>query len=169
MNTTRTNHLSMEELDLLLMQQPAPEAAAHAAACEHCAEELASMASLFSDFRSTSLAFSADQYKRTSAQSRRASLLPVQKHFAWRPVAAWSACAVVLAAIMVPLSHHTGLPQTPVAPAVTTASVEPPALSDEALLNHIQDDLTSTVPDAMAPLAPTAVPNQAQVQITPRN
>jgi hypothetical protein len=73
-----------------------------------------------------------------------------QPRFVWG-----GALAALLVAIVLPVAvHHPAVPATPVAetPAPAAVTVE---VSDDALLNSIQNDLSSSVPASLEPLAGT--------------
>ena len=144
------DHLTSRQLDCLLIGDTDNTATAHIATCETCAAEVATMRS--------SIAMLSDSLTGMSdhARLRRNLLAGMQGERLVTPARTWPrmistfalAGSVAILAAVVPLSHLMH-PPTPAAPVITqTHSVE----SDEALLNEIDQQLSTNVPEALAPL-----------------
>lgn len=117
----------------------------HEAECTECAAETEGVREVLDEFHTEHLA-GGDKpgafWTRQHAQIE--SRITRRNHFGRAAWAMASTAAVfALAAVMLVPPH---VPSAPKAAPVTTASV-----SDEALLQDIQQQTTSTVPDAMAP------------------
>lgn len=162
-------HLTHEQLcDVLLASSehtPEPRSAAVEAAEDHlrncllCSAELQNLRASISLFRRASHSYAGAVYARPAIN--KASLAPSPKYISH--VLYWAVAAVILVAIMIPLGLHRQ--PTPVAPQpVAAVTVTPQTTeSDEALLEGIAQDLSTSVPSPMQPLAdPTAGMASAQ-------
>jgi hypothetical protein len=132
----------------------------HLRACPLCAAELSSLQSSLTNFRAATTRFADQELARLKAsrpQTQFVSLMPQRKAPLARRPFLWACAAVLLVGattgILVPVAlHHQDR-------AVTTAAVSPaqeaaPAPeSDQALLEEVDDDLSSSVPSAMQPLS----------------
>ena len=146
-NVERNGHLTEEQLyELLEQPNVASEATLHLAACERCAGEFAAVRESLNGFRLAATGL---------AQAKFSPVLQVRGGFLSgmrRGMLAWpmglAAAGVVLAA-SVTMVHRTG-PSVP----VNTASVAAaPLESDEALLDSVDQDLSTSVPPSLEPLA----------------
>lgn len=144
-------HLNSEQLENLMCAAPDATLKLHVDNCTECAAELASLRTVLGDFR-TAATESARYHRAVAAVSA-----PRSRKV---PAAAWGlAMAALVAAVAVPFSvHHGGT--TTGAQVQTVADVQPDAarpgaaqLSDEALLSGVQDDLSASVPEPLAPLS----------------
>lgn len=165
-----TPHLTHEQLcDLLLsghsrdawiLSSPELDAARnHIQTCEACAEEFATLTASMQLFRSTANAWSSQQWSdRLLAQSN--TLKPVASGSRFgglfpRPLL-WAASAALAIAIAAPFALHrtdaadSGDASIGVQPAHGRSAV---MQSDEALLEEINQTLSSSVPSPMQPLA----------------
>jgi len=114
----------------------------HLQTCNQCVQELEQLAQVFTDLRTAST--------EMAAAHRRLAILPAPN----RSLSRWayaSAALIALAIAIVPIAlHHQHS---------TSQQAQQPAphiqqtISDEALLNNIQQDLSASVPAAMEPLA----------------
>jgi hypothetical protein len=157
-----TLHLTHEQLcDVILADSSLPQEGTsaivqdHLRACLHCSAELESLRTSLSLFRQASTAYAGQQFARSFLKV--GSMAPPQRYLT-QPLY-WAAAAVVLVAASFPLSlyrQHRPLP-------ATTAVVAPhSAESDEALLEDVDQTLSTDVPSPMEPLAdPTAVSTSA--------
>lgn len=167
-----TPHLTHEQLCDLLVIEPTPDLheagrldllEEHIRHCERCSAELASLNQSLIDFRSTTKAWASHEWSNQQASSR--SLHPVRPTRMLTLPALWAAAALVIAA-MLPFAPHHNAPLSPaprVATAVTQTTANP---SDEALLEEIDQTLSSSIPSPMQPLNdPTAgLNNQSNTQ-----
>lgn len=138
------NHLTTEQMDRLLGNPSARSESMHLQQCARCYEELRSLEQLFGALRVESAA--------VASQERARAVLPQR-----RPVRAWmlgtATAALVVTAIAVPVfTHHAPAPVAGSTQANTVRNTVEP-ISDEALLNSIQDDLSASEPAALRPLA----------------
>jgi len=131
----------------------------HLRACPSCASELNSLQSALFDFRVASTSFAAAELRglashpSPSQTTQRVLLLAkAGKPISTRPLA-WAIAATLLVGAsigsMVPLKvHHSAQP-----PAAAGVQAEPTAESDEALLEEVDQTLSTEVPSAMKPLS----------------
>lgn len=139
-------HLTSEQMERMLRDPKARAGSLHLQVCPECNAEIDELASVFGDLREVS-AFHA-------ATERGRAILPATA--SCRRFSAWaygSAAALFLTAGMVPIAIHHNSNQAEQAKAPQPAAVQ--TISDEALLNSIQNDLSASVPTAMEPLATT--------------
>jgi hypothetical protein len=139
----KRSHLSSEQIECVLAGSPDDSLQEHLSQCVSCHEEIEQMRAVFGSLRDT---------MTVTAQSQRRSAAPRERKSA--PRLAWAAAlAVLVVGLMIPLSPlaHLRRGETP------AARPTPPAetLSDEALLNGIQKDLSTSVPEPLEPLAGT--------------
>jgi hypothetical protein len=137
------SHLSSEQLERALAGRPAPEVMQHLKKCARCNEDIAATGALLAGFRNAATG-AAEKYRRL-APARASKRVP---RMAWA-----LAAAALFVGVGAPLAVHRhdagrGVP----AQVATEAS----AISDEALLENVQDDLSSSVPKSLLPLADTS-------------
>jgi hypothetical protein len=158
-----TPHLTHEQLcDVLLASSaPTPEqesfaveaAEDHLRNCPLCSAELQSLRASLSLFRHATHSYAEAVYARPAIN--KASIAPSPRTISH--VRYWAIAALLLVAVLLPLSLHrqrtSANPQPAVAVIVSPQTTE----SDEALLEGIAQDLSTSVPSPMQPLAdPTA-------------
>ena len=134
------SHLNSEQLERVLAGRPSYEVSQHLGKCARCVEDVASMRVVLGDFRSA--AAGSAEYHQNFAEPVAAVRVPST---------AWVLASVVLfAAIAAPFAvrHQEPVPSVVVARA-------PDAISDEALLDNVQNDLSASVPESLLPLAGT--------------
>jgi len=135
------SHLSSEQFDGVLSGQPSPDAKLHLSSCAQCSGELASLREAFGNFR-----------EAASVAAEKHRLLAVTPTPRRVPRMAWGlAAAALFVSIGAPLAVHRRV-TAPVAEPVAQA---PATMSDEALLDNVQNDLSSLVPESLQPLAAT--------------
>lgn len=150
--TQLNQHLTEEQFGELL--GPSAETAnracaeAHIAACEQCSAELASLRDSLSLFRQAAGAYAENEFRRLPQWS--ASRMPVR-----RPMlqpAYWAAAAALLLAAVLPLQmfHRHA---TPPPPAVAVTTPDHPTVSDEALFESVNSEISESVPTPMQALA----------------
>jgi hypothetical protein len=136
------SHLSSEQFDGVLSGRPAQDAKLHLNGCAQCAGELARLREAFGDFRETA-SLVADKHR----------LLAVISTPRRVPRMTWGlAAAVLFVSFAAPFAVH----RRPATPVVGPAAQAPVAMSDEALLDNVQNDLSSSVPESLQPLAGTS-------------
>jgi hypothetical protein len=146
-----TPHLTEPQLYDLLSATPdpaSPLAQAHLAACPLCRDELATLRSSLTNFRlaATNLSLLHTPPRPTVGNT-------IHRSFFTLPHAIWAAgLASVLAvsAVTVSTLHRP----TPATPHIATAPAAEP-VSDEALLQDIDSDLSTSVPPSLQPLDTT--------------
>lgn len=138
-----TSHLNSEQMERVLAGNPAHEVSLHLSKCGRCADDVASMREALGNFR--------------SAATRAAEH---HRHFAAPVIAAgvsrmaWVLASVVLfAGIAAPFVVRRETAR-PVPGNVAAQPAE--TISDEALLNNVQNDLSASVPESLLPLAGTS-------------
>jgi hypothetical protein len=164
MNLNSTRHLNHEQLCDLLIDAPPDETSAlleanqeHLRDCLICASELELMRSSLAGF----------QHVSTTIADRELARKPIRPHFASiyntppRGLITmgffWATAALVIAAtiplgMLNPRFNPMGTPETTVSDqATTTSKVQP--ISDAALLDGIDQDLSAALPAPMKPLA----------------
>ena len=148
-----TPHLTHEQLcDMVLARSPHPLSSDYAAlqhhlgACPACAAELASLRTSLTLFREASTFYSQQHLTRLRADT----IATLPKRLV-QPIY-WAAAAVLCIAAALPITLHR---QNPSAPAASTSATT--SQSDEALLEEIDQELSTPIPSPMQPLAdPTA-------------
>jgi hypothetical protein len=169
-----TPHLNHEQLcDLLLASslQQAHESGRlellrqHLRECNDCSTEFASLSESLTAFRSTTTAWSTREWTRAEALARSQRLAPARPR-SFMPAALWTAAAALVIVTTLPLALHRTPPATPRTPAAVVHTAPPSNISDEALLEEVNETLSSSIPSPMQPLDdPTAGrPNQSNNQ-----
>jgi hypothetical protein len=159
-----TLHLTHEQLcDVILADSSLPREGTstivqdHLRACLHCSAELESLRASISLFREASTSYAGQQFVRSCMKT--GSIAPPQ-HFLTQPLY-WAAAAVLLVAASFPINlyrqqHHP----VPAATAVVAPHI---IVSNEALLEEVDQTLSADVPSPMEPLAdPTAGSTSAE-------
>lgn len=166
-----TRHLTHEQLCDLLLAEPAPDSLessghiellrAHLRDCLLCASEFESLNQSLAIFRS-----SADAWA-TRELANRPTVLPLLDSVPTRRTPAphaflgpalWAAAAALVIAITLPLTLRHDQPAAPKTPAPAAVVTQPgTSQSDEALLEEIDQTLSSPIPSPMQALDdPTA-------------
>ena len=137
-------HLTSEQMDSTLSGQASQEVAGHLESCAQCAGELVSLREVFSDLREATAA-SAEHHRRfvSSAGARRVPRM------AWAMVT-----AMFFVAAVTPVAVHYRKAVVPVQGNVATGAAA--TISDEALLDGVRNDLSTSVPASLLPLAGTS-------------
>jgi len=134
-------HLTSEQMESTLSGRPSEEAARHLGGCAQCAGEFATLREVFGDLREATAA-SAEHHRRFAsiAGARRA------------PRMAWAMAAALFFATPFAMHHR----QAPRVARVGAAAGADATISDDALLDGVQNDLATSVPAPMLPLAGTS-------------
>jgi len=146
-------HLTDEQMFELLGQpdQATPTLRLHLTTCPDCRAELLTLGDSLANFRAAATGLAAAEISTPNQRRAAATRTNVFRRHAW---AASFASAVAVLAISVSLLRPT--PQPPAdhgsTPAVTTQLV-PAAESDDALLDGIQQDLSTSIPPSLEPLS----------------
>jgi hypothetical protein len=153
-NAKRPPHLTAEQMEAMLRPSPfRKQAGKHLESCTTCRDEVESLSELLGRFRATSVLY-AEKAQGTGAV--RAAAQPPRRVLAlpaWRWSLAAGALACGLAApplLHLFVAHRTVVPQS----AQSHPSSRSP-ISDEALLEGVQDDLATSVPAPLQSLAAT--------------
>jgi anti-sigma factor RsiW len=143
---------------------------AHLLVCERCAAELANLREAISFFREASSAYADDELRRKPRWE-----VPARRSFSRSLVPAyWVAAAAMFLTALFPLQvlrRHTVAPSAAVATSTTDRVAVRSVLSDEALLEDVNSEISASVPTSMQALAdPTAdastVNNESSVPTT---
>ncbi len=137
-------HLTEKEQHDWLLGERAPAAAAHLGACAECRSAVEGMEAAFVRFRAASLDWSAE------AGARVARALPHKAAPRSFPHTWAAGCAAAALAVAV---GFVGLHPRSSAPAAST--IIGAGLSDDALLERVDQQVADSVPEAMQPLAGT--------------
>jgi hypothetical protein len=155
-----TLHLTHEQLcDVILADSSLPREGTsavvhdHLHACLHCSAELESLRASLSLFREAASSYAGQHFVRSCMKT--GSIAPPHQYLT-QPLY-WAAAAVLLVAASFPVNlyrqQHAALPAAATA-AVATSNT---AVSDEALLEEVDQTVSADVPSPMEPLSdPTA-------------
>ena len=169
-----TPHLTHEQLcDLLLDSTPQEIHEAdrlgllreHLRDCSICAADFAALSESLTVFRSTATAWSTREWNSAKASAISQRLAPDRPRSVM-PAALWTAAAALVVAATLPLALHRTPHATLKAPTAVVHTAAPTNQSDEALLEEVNETLSSLIPSPMEPLDdPTAGrPNQSNNQ-----
>jgi len=143
------SHLSSEQLERVLAGRPAPEVTQHLKKCARCGEDVATMRGLLGDFREAATGV-AEQYRLAPVRMQKRA-----PRMAW----ALAAAALVVGVATPVVVHHRDAGR-----GVPPVAADMPAMSDEALLQNVQDDLSASVPKSLLPLTSTVKDSKAAQQ-----
>ncbi len=133
------SHLTSEQMDGLLSARPSEDVVRHVAGCVRCTAEIGSLRGVLTGLREGA----------TAAAEHHRGLAGPRNHTRRAPQVAWSLAAIALfVSVGAPLAVHRfhGFDRPAVAAQPATA------ISDEALLSSVQDDLSYSVPGPLLPL-----------------
>lgn len=137
-------HLTAQEISRWLVEGPAPECEEHLRECGRCRAALAEARAPLSVFRAAMVEWSDQQPLTPVRDSVSWPGLRARTHFMnWAPAFGVAAAVAVLAAFLV---------RTPMHPKEPIQSSPVAQISDTALMDQVDDEVSETVPDAMAPL-----------------
>ena len=138
------NHLTSEEMDTLMMDAEARERSQHLRVCGACAEEFESLRAALGELRVAVIA--------SAEKHRQVAVMPAPAHRT--PRAMWSlVAAAVLLCVAGPIAlHHKPAHVAVVQMPKPQTQVAVSEVSDAQLMSDIQQDLSSSVPQAMLPL-----------------
>ena len=166
-----TPHLTHEQLCDLLLAEPAaaPSESSgkiellreHLSDCHLCSAEFASLSQSLATFRSTADAWASREWASRPARPTLLHHAPARTASTARALmgpALWAAATALVVAITLPLTLHRDQPAAPKTPAPAVVTTQPgTSQSDEALLEEIDQTLSSPIPSPMQPLDdPTA-------------
>jgi len=164
-------HLTHEQLCDLLLAKPTPDTSEssgyiellreHLRDCHLCSAEFASLSHSLATFRSTADAWATREWTRGPASLPPLHSVPARTASASRAFTSpvlWAAAAALVVAVTLPLTLHRGQPAATKTPAPGAVATQPgTSQSDEALLEEIDQTLSSPIPSPMQPLDdPTA-------------
>jgi hypothetical protein len=164
----KTSHLSAWEQEEYLLA-PHPEATQHLAQCAACQAGVDQLRQGVTLFRTSALEWSAMQQTSRVDSSRAAFSKPTlvssgqaSGHPSWQltPALKWALAALLLLLALLPLSRS--LLQKPLSTARTAPAA---ALTDDALLQQVDEQVSEAVPDSMESL--THLVTTHQVTTTP--
>jgi predicted anti-sigma-YlaC factor YlaD len=139
-------HLNELQMECILAGLPDELLEQHLSQCEQCREEVETLRRVFGDLKATLTATAQREWQSATLYERKRV-----------PRWAWSGALALLVLGLLPLApsvrhHHGKAPEVPQSPAVETV------LSDDALLNGVQKDIATSVPEPLEPLAATTTP-----------
>ncbi len=152
MNANLNPHLTDAQFDDLLDTNADHATELHLAECANCRQELAELGEALANFRfaANGIALTHEAIRRPQAH---ATGKPERRYF--RP-SAWATglatAALVLTGSLTVLHRHATIDHAPIAVAAPTNN----SISDEALLQDIDSDLSASVPAPLKPLDVTA-------------
>jgi len=164
-------HLTHEQLCDLLLAKHAPDTSEssghiellreHLRDCHLCSAEFASLSQSLATFRSTADAWATREWTSRPASPTLLHHAPARTASTARALmgpALWAAATALVVAITLPLTLHRDQPAAPKTPALAVVTTQPgTSQSDEALLEEIDQTLSSPIPSPMQPLDdPTA-------------
>jgi anti-sigma factor RsiW len=159
------DHLTSEEMEALLSDLQAKEPqdrAQHLEVCPQCLAEVESLRGTLEDLRTAATA--------SAEYHRRVAVMPAPSYRTPRMM--WSLlAAMALICIAVPVTVHqkragVTMVSAPVQAPQVTVSV---AVTDEQVWNSIQDDLSSSVPKPLLPLAAASTDSTTSTDNTKEN
>jgi hypothetical protein len=147
-------HLSDEQLCCLLEDPTGAGASTrlHLGSCMACQSELATLRASLSNFRAAATGYAAVQAPKQRL------VVAVAPKTSWMPRPVWAASfasAVAVLGVSLSLMHSHPVTQVAGRP-VAAVSPAQPEVSDEALLDGIQRDLSTSVPPSLEPLEVSA-------------
>jgi len=152
-NLTQTEHLSDEQMFGLMSDQPGTVTDPHLSVCVQCQCEFANLRTALADLRIATTNLAAAE---TPALVLRHTQSAPQRSFR-RPIWAASLATAVALLCTVSVSVVRTRHGAPVTPVVVVTDPDQ-SVSDEALLDGIQTDLSTSIPPSLEPLAvPTAI------------
>jgi hypothetical protein len=119
---------------------------AHLLTCEQCASEIERLRETLALFRETSVAYARNVSAESTATQPRSWIAPARRPL--QPAYLVAAAAMLLTAVLLPMQLRRPAEAVPAAVNRTAA----PAVSDEALLADIDNDLSKSVPASMQAL-----------------
>lgn len=150
------NHLSNWDLEEYALGQRTPEVLQHLTQCPDCQAAATDWQDSLAMFRTAAVAWSEQslQHRPARIPARANDRL---KHIVPSPLRWALVAAALLLFTLLPIyfMHHGASPQvarTLPAGTSSTAAGKPAPISDEALLNQVDEEVSEAVPDSMEPL-----------------
>jgi hypothetical protein len=135
------DHLSDWEQEEYILEQQTPRMLRHLSGCAQCRESIARLEQTIAAFRSTASQWS----EACLSQRSRSPLLPASSRPSspWIPGPRWAFAALipVLLLILILVPFH-----------FTRPSQSRPEMSDDALLEQVDEQVSTAVPSSMEPL-----------------
>lgn len=153
-DTFEMTHLNSAQMERALAGEPDAALVKHMEHCAQCREEIEAMRQIVGNF--------AQSAKTVAARQRQMAHVPVRQSL---PRWAWAgAMAALVVATVTPIALHRQAEVKTPAIAHVTSPQPAPQMSDEALLEGIQQDLNETVAAPLAPLESNSVNEQNAVK-----
>jgi anti-sigma factor RsiW len=151
-----TPHLTDEQMAQLLDHSAGTLTQQHLLTCARCQAEVTELRAALTGFRvaATGLAAAETPALRLRPPAAAPAALGFRR-YAWAASFATVAAMLALSVSLLQPAHSGGKAVPPAVAAVTNA----PAVSDEALLDGIQQDLSTSIPPSLEPLAVPATHN----------
>jgi anti-sigma factor RsiW len=152
-------HLTDEQMYELLDRNPNAQAQSHLQSCAGCRSEVSSLRASLLDFRAAATSFAAAEVPPLAART----VAPRAHSFRMQIWAASLTAATALLALSIAVVHPV---KAPVNGVTTTTSTQPAATteSDDALLDGIQQDLSTNIPPPLEPLEVPAAAGETSTQ-----
>jgi hypothetical protein len=151
------NHLTDDQLSEWLAGESAAETRSHLESCPQCRDEAGALRDGISRY-----SFSLREQARHAQAAHLANIDPQKILTAHRlRWAAATALALMLAAPTAWMLKPRAVPATPPQAAVTPLIPQPAAMSDDELLEAVNNDLNRDVPQALAPISAITVARNA--------
>jgi anti-sigma factor RsiW len=146
----QTQHLTEEQFYTLIDGPEVDQAASqHLLACSDCSAEVANLRESLTNFRLAATGISLAQVPlRPPTRVARTRFFPM-------PQTAWAAAltaSVALCIGSISILHRPAAGSIPASPTVAVATAAGETQSDDALLQDIDQDLSTSVPPSLAPL-----------------
>ncbi len=150
------NHLTDDQMAQLLDETAGAITQQHLLSCAQCRTEVAELRAALTGFRAAATGLAAAEAPTLHPRPAAASPAPIGfRRYAWAASFATVAAMLALSVSLLGPAHPGGK----AVPAVVTAQTNAPAVSDEALLDGIQQDLSTSIPPSLEPLAVPATHN----------
>jgi hypothetical protein len=154
-NLNHLSHLTTEQMEAMLRQSPFRlQAMKHLDVCASCREEVEALSKLLSRFRSSSMVYAEQMQTRSqlirSPHSER--FLRSARSLRWCLAAVALACIFATPAVLRRLKPILQMAPAPAGKSVATRTSD---ISDEALLEDVQNDLAASVPAPLQMLTAT--------------
>jgi hypothetical protein len=149
------NHLTDSQIADLLDHSAGAITQHHLLSCARCQAEVTELRTALTGFRVAATSLAAAETPALRLQREASPATHGLRAYAWAASLATAAAMLALSVSLLQPAHSGGKAVPPAVAAVTNA----PAVSDEALLDGIQQDLSTSIPPSLEPLAVPATHN----------
>jgi anti-sigma factor RsiW len=148
MFSSKDRHLTDEELDAVVMGLGDAHAS-HVQECEACRARLEEMRAMVGSFREGVLLWS-EREAKTNTEILRSAQDDSKKSYGWRMVPAMGLAAALVVGVMTPHWMQEHRQEAALRQTVQTPAAQP--VSDDVLMQQVQQQLDESVPSSMTPL-----------------